>query len=71
MPLWLTWHEIALRLALSAMAGGLIGLDRGEHGRPAGLRNNSISVFGGGRRHDSNEFIAGHSWKSSRFVRDP
>ena len=38
MPLWLTWHEIALRLALSAMAGGLIGLDRGEHRRPAGLR---------------------------------
>lgn len=38
MPLSLTWHEVALRLALSAMAGGLIGLDRGEHGRPAGLR---------------------------------
>jgi putative Mg2+ transporter-C (MgtC) family protein len=38
MPLTLTWHEIALRLLLSALAGGLIGLDRGEHGRPAGLR---------------------------------
>jgi putative Mg2+ transporter-C (MgtC) family protein len=38
MPLTLTWHEIALRLALSVVAGGLIGLDRGEHGRPAGLR---------------------------------
>jgi putative Mg2+ transporter-C (MgtC) family protein len=38
MPLTLTWHEIALRLALSLLAGGLIGLDRGEHGRPAGLR---------------------------------
>jgi putative Mg2+ transporter-C (MgtC) family protein len=38
MPLTLTWHEIALRLALSIVAGGLIGLDRGEHGRPAGLR---------------------------------
>jgi len=38
MPLTLTWHEIALRLALSIAAGGLIGLDRGEHGRPAGLR---------------------------------
>jgi putative Mg2+ transporter-C (MgtC) family protein len=25
-------------LALSVLAGGLIGLDRGEHGRPAGLR---------------------------------
>jgi putative Mg2+ transporter-C (MgtC) family protein len=38
MPLTLAWHEIALRLALSAVAGGLIGSDRGEHGRPAGLR---------------------------------
>jgi len=38
MPLVLTWHEIALRLLLSVVAGGLIGLDRGEHGRQAGLR---------------------------------
>ncbi|MGB6482715.1 MAG: MgtC/SapB family protein [Candidatus Acidiferrales bacterium] len=38
MPLTLTWHEIALRLALSVMAGTLIGLDRGKHGRTAGLR---------------------------------
>ena len=38
MPLTLTWQEIALRLALSVVAGGLIGPDRGEHGRPAGLR---------------------------------
>jgi putative Mg2+ transporter-C (MgtC) family protein len=38
MPLTLTWYDIALRLALSIVAGGLIGLDRGEHGRPAGLR---------------------------------
>src|ERR1700742_4688168 len=38
MPLTLDWKEIAIRLALSVIAGGLIGLDRGEHGRPAGLR---------------------------------
>src|ERR1700722_3313613 len=38
MPLTLTWQDIALRLALSLAAGGLIGLNRGEHGRPAGLR---------------------------------
>lgn len=38
MPLTLTWHEIVLRLALAVVAGGLFGLDRGEHGRPAGLR---------------------------------
>src|ERR1700728_1662080 len=38
MPVTLTYSEIALRLALTALAGALIGLDRGEHGRPAGLR---------------------------------
>src|ERR1700678_4674200 len=38
MPVTLTWQEIAVRLVLSVLAGGLIGLDRGEHGRPAGLR---------------------------------
>lgn len=38
MPLTLPWQDIALRLVLSMFAGTLIGLDRGEHGRPAGLR---------------------------------
>ena len=38
MPLTLGWREIALRLALSFVAGALIGLNRTEHGRPAGLR---------------------------------
>ncbi|MHC5543482.1 MgtC/SapB family protein, partial [Singulisphaera rosea] len=34
----LAWYEIVLRLTLTVIAGGLIGFDRGEHGRPAGLR---------------------------------
>jgi putative Mg2+ transporter-C (MgtC) family protein len=34
----LGWPEIAVRLLLTVVAGTLIGLDRGEHGRPAGLR---------------------------------
>ncbi len=38
MPVTLTWQEIAIRLALSVIAGGLIGFDRGEHGHAAGLR---------------------------------
>ena len=38
MPLVLEWPEIALRLAFAVLAGALIGLDRDEHGRPAGLR---------------------------------
>jgi len=38
MPLNLTGAEIALRLALAFAAGALIGFNRTEHGRPAGLR---------------------------------
>jgi putative Mg2+ transporter-C (MgtC) family protein len=38
MPLILTWEQIALRLALSIVAGLVIGFNRGEHGRPAGMR---------------------------------
>jgi putative Mg2+ transporter-C (MgtC) family protein len=33
-----SWDEIALRVVLTVIAGALVGLDRGEHGRPAGLR---------------------------------
>jgi len=38
MPLTLEWTDIALRLALTVLAGGLIGINRSEHGRAAGLR---------------------------------
>ncbi|MEO7144373.1 MAG: MgtC/SapB family protein [Bryobacteraceae bacterium] len=34
----LGWQEIALRLALAALAGVLFGMDRSERGRAAGLR---------------------------------
>ncbi len=38
MPLFPTWWELALRLASAIFAGLLIGWDRGERGRAAGLR---------------------------------
>jgi putative Mg2+ transporter-C (MgtC) family protein len=38
MSITITWAEIALRLLLTILAGALIGINRGEHGRPAGLR---------------------------------
>jgi putative Mg2+ transporter-C (MgtC) family protein len=38
MPVVLEWREIALRLIFTLLAGGLIGFNRGEQGRPAGLR---------------------------------
>ena len=36
MPLYLNWHQIALRLVLAFVAGGVIGINRTEPGRPAG-----------------------------------
>jgi putative Mg2+ transporter-C (MgtC) family protein len=38
MVLNLQWSEISIRLLCTILAGGLIGFNRGEHGRPAGLR---------------------------------
>jgi uncharacterized membrane protein YhiD involved in acid resistance len=38
MPLNIGWDEIALRLALTVIAGLLIGYNRTEHGKAAGLR---------------------------------
>jgi putative Mg2+ transporter-C (MgtC) family protein len=36
------WYEVGLRLALAAVAGGLVGLDRSGEGRAAGLRTNLL-----------------------------
>src|SRR5581483_360998 len=38
MPTTLTWGDIALRLALTAITGALFGINRSEKGRSAGLR---------------------------------
>jgi putative Mg2+ transporter-C (MgtC) family protein len=38
MPLHPGWIDIAVRLALTVAAASLFGLDRSEHGRPAGWR---------------------------------
>jgi len=42
MPLTLDWVEIARRLALTMLAGILIGLNRSERGRAAGLRTTCL-----------------------------
>ena len=42
MPVTLTWHQVALRLVLAAIAGTVVGLNRGERGSPAGLRTNLL-----------------------------
>jgi len=38
MPVELSWSAIAVRLSLTVFAGIIIGFNRGEHGRPAGMR---------------------------------
>jgi len=38
MPATIHWPEIALRLVLTILAGGLLGIDRSRNGHPAGLR---------------------------------
>jgi len=38
MPLEITWPDIALRLLCTLFAGAVIGFNREEHGRTAGLR---------------------------------
>jgi putative Mg2+ transporter-C (MgtC) family protein len=38
MPVVISWEQVALRLALTMVAGALIGMNRTERGRPAGLR---------------------------------
>jgi putative Mg2+ transporter-C (MgtC) family protein len=42
MPTSLSVHEIALRVILDVIAAGLIGMNRDERGRPAGLRTNIL-----------------------------
>jgi putative Mg2+ transporter-C (MgtC) family protein len=42
MPTHVTWYAITLRLALTALAAAVIGSDRLERGRSAGLRTNLL-----------------------------
>lgn len=42
MPLYLDWQQIAIRLALACAASFIIGLNRDEHGHPAGTRTTML-----------------------------
>jgi putative Mg2+ transporter-C (MgtC) family protein len=42
MPTILTWQSITVRLALTVLCAGILGFDRDERGRPAGLRTNLL-----------------------------
>ncbi|HEX6494972.1 MAG TPA: MgtC/SapB family protein [Acidobacteriaceae bacterium] len=42
MPFTLSWSDIAVRLALTLIAGVLVGVDRDERGKAAGIRTNVL-----------------------------
>lgn len=42
MPFTLTWSDIAIRLAYTLIAGVLVGFDRDERGKAAGIRTNVL-----------------------------
>jgi len=42
MPVTLTWSEIAIRLSCTAAVSALIGIDRSERGRAAGLQTSML-----------------------------
>jgi len=44
---WMAWHvDMLLRLFLAFLAGGVVGLEREFHGRPAGLRTHILVSLG-------------------------
>lgn len=42
MPLVLMWGDVLMRIALTAFAAAVLGLNRGEHGKAAGLRTTML-----------------------------
>ena len=42
MPLHITWADIALRLVSALIAAAILGYNRGEHGKAAGLRTTML-----------------------------
>ena len=42
MPISLNWQQIALRIALTLIASFLVGYDRDEHGKTAGIRTTML-----------------------------
>src|ERR1700683_2605054 len=48
MPIALSWSEIAIRLFCAAAASALMGINRSERGRPAGLRTSMLVCLAAG-----------------------
>ncbi|MBK8165535.1 MAG: MgtC/SapB family protein [bacterium] len=70
MPMPLGMPEVALRLGLAAVLGGLIGLERDIHGRAAGLRTHLLVSLGSAVFMVLSVFVA-RSGQGGTFVADP
>jgi putative Mg2+ transporter-C (MgtC) family protein len=68
MPLTLDWRAVALRLGLSVVAGLLIGLNRTQHGRPAGLRTNILVCLAAAISMIEENLLLGTAGKASDSV---
>lgn len=70
MPIHIGWDEIALRLALTIFAGGLLGLNRAERGSTAGLRTTLLVCLAASiAMIQANLLLDTAGWKQDSFVR--
>src|SRR4051794_40528956 len=65
MTVTITWQEIAIRLLLTLLAGGVIGLNRGERGLAAGLRTTMLVCLAASVSMIQVNLLLGISGKSS------
>lgn len=63
-----TTTELVLRLLLSTLLGGLIGLERETHGRPAGLRTHILVCLGSTLFTMVSFLVAGKSYDPGRIT---
>ena len=65
----LEWYEVALRLVLTVAAGAIVGLNRGEHGRAAGLRTTMLVCLAASVSMIQANLVAGDLGEAGRFIR--
>jgi putative Mg2+ transporter-C (MgtC) family protein len=65
MSIALGWDDIAVRLILTVLAGTLIGINRGEHGGPAGLRTTLLVCLAASLAMIQTNLLLGTVGKSS------
>lgn len=71
MSMTLNWGQVLLRLGLAMAAGAIVGINRGRHGRAAGLRTTLLvctaaalaMVLANYLMIDSNRFNASTAWR--------